>query len=262
MDDIAICYTCCGPTYRETAKRKLIDLHQDNDNIYYFVITDDTEYFKNIKRKNLIVKNLKDFYNDYPHVEKYEYFLESSSKEDYGKKFMENKYRFPFSTNRFNFLLAKEYGIKNVALLGTDTDINIERYKDIIEKDNKIYNSVSRWYKDMTEQNMGFIRNILKDKFNLGVDERVMIFDAAGKLFCFESVDFMMHFFDIWDEIIKEVYETNNVNLFCGSYAVNNEYILAPIYNAIGIKGTKSDFDGLFKAKHRPDVERFWMYKK
>lgn len=45
-DKLAICYTCCGPTYRKTAKDKLINLHTDNDNLYYFVITDDKSYLK------------------------------------------------------------------------------------------------------------------------------------------------------------------------------------------------------------------------
>ena len=60
---------------------------------------------------------------------------------------------------------------------------------------------------------------------------------------------------------MKKIYETNNVNLFWGSYAINNEYILAPIYNALGIKGPERDTHGLFKASHNPKVERFWMYK-
>ena len=51
---LAICYTCCGPTYRETAKRMLVDFFNDDDEIFYFVITDDEKYFDGIKRKNLM----------------------------------------------------------------------------------------------------------------------------------------------------------------------------------------------------------------
>jgi hypothetical protein len=40
-EKIAICYTCCGPTYRKTALEKLNNLHIDNPNLYYFIITDD-----------------------------------------------------------------------------------------------------------------------------------------------------------------------------------------------------------------------------
>ena len=56
---IAICYTCCGPTYRKTAREKLLNLYTDNDDIYYFVITDDVTSFTDIKRKNIIVLNIR-----------------------------------------------------------------------------------------------------------------------------------------------------------------------------------------------------------
>lgn len=259
MDKLAICYTCCGPTYRKTAKDKLINLHKDNEDIYYFVITEDVDYFKDIQRKNLVVKNLKDFYGEYPHIEEYEYFLESESAEDYGKKFIETEYRFPFSVNRFNFILAKKYNIKNVALLGTDTDINIDIYETLTDKNNKIYNCVSRWRELISNQNMPIIVDLLKSKFNLTVDNEVMIYDAAGKLFCFDKVSDMMEFLNIWDYIINYIYKTKNTHLFQGGYAVNNEYILAPIYNALNILGPSYDTPSLFNVNHNPEVERFWL---
>jgi len=257
-DKLAICYTCCGPTYRETAKEKLLNFHKDDENIFYFVITDDEKYFEGVKRKNLIVKNLKEFYPEYPHIEKYEYFLECETAEEYGRRFVSEDYKFPFSVDRLNFLLAKEHGIKNVALLNTDTDFYIERYKQLTDKNNKIYNCVSRWDQNIKDNNMEFVVKILNEKFNLEVSETVRIYDAAARLFCFESVDLMMNFFNIWDYIVKEMYEAKKVNLFWGRYAVNNEYILAPIYNALGIKGTDYDVFGLFEAKHNSKVERFW----
>jgi hypothetical protein len=258
MDKLAICYTCCGPTYRKTARDKLINLHEDNEDIFYFVITEDVDYFKDIQRKNLIVKNLKDFYDEYPHIKEYEYFLESESVEDYGKKFIETNYRFPFSVNRFNLLLAKEYGIKNIALLGTDTDIFIDVYKTLKPKQPNTIYSNSRWYETIDNQNMMIIVEALKSKFNLNVSNEVMAFDAAGKLFCFDSTDYMIKFFEIWDYIIKYIYDTNNIHLFQGSYAVNNEFILAPIYNALSIVGPVGDVN-LFYPQHNPEEERFWL---
>ena len=261
MDKLAICYTCCGPTYRKTARDKLINLHKDNKDIFYFVITEDVDYFKDVKRKNLIVKNLKDFYNKYPHVEKYESFLESKSPEDYAKKFLKIQYKFPFSVNRFNFVLAKEYNIKNVALLGTDTDIMLNSYKSLKHRDNKIYNVVGRWHEATSNFNMPLIVDLLKTKYNLTVDEKLMIFDAAGKLFCFDTIDYMMRFFNIWDDIIETLYTTNSIHLFQGPYAVNNEYILAPIYNVLNIlDGQKfGDVAQLFEVNHNPEVERPWI---
>ena len=99
----------------------------------------------------------------------------------------------------------------------------------------------------------------LKSKFNLNVSNKVMAFDAAGKLFCFSSTDYMINFFEIWDYIIKYIYDTNNIHLFQGSYAVNNEYILAPIYNALSMVDPEHDVVNLFHAKHNPEEERFWM---
>jgi hypothetical protein len=273
MDKLAICYTCCGPTYRKTARDKLINLHKDNKDIFYFVITEDADYFKDVKRKNLIVKNLKDFYTEYPHVEKYESFLESENLEDYANKFLATDYRFPFSVNRFNFILAKEYNIKNVALLGTDTDINLNCYKSIQNKlkpVNKIYNVVGRWPEVTSNFNMSVVVDLLKTKYNLTVDEKLVIFDAAGKLFCFDKIDDMMRFFNIWDDIIETLYKTNKIPLFHGSYAVNNEYILAPIYNALNITDGQinehaiaEEFGvhvlNLFTVNHNPEVERPWI---
>ena len=125
-EKIAICYTCCGPTYRKTALEKLNNLHIDNPNLYYFVLTDDKSYFNGVTRQNFIVNELKDFYPEYPELETYEPFLESTSKEDYAEKFLAQNYKFPFSTNRFHFKQAKEFGVHNIAMLGTDTDINLD----------------------------------------------------------------------------------------------------------------------------------------
>jgi len=255
---IAICYCCCGPTYRKTAKEKLINLHVDNDKIFYFVITDDKEYFAGINRKNLIVNELKDFYREYPHLEKYEYFLKSKNKEDYAKKFIEQNYRFPFSTNRLHFIQAAPYNITNIAMLGTDTDVFIDRIDPLLKSDNTIFNCVSRWIQPITDNNMMEIVNILDKDFNLKVDPTLMLFDAAAKVFSFESVEYMLNFFKIWDHIMVKIYKEDKVNLYAGSYAVNDEYILGPIYSAIGIKGPVEDHQ-LFIAEHVPHIERFWL---
>ena len=182
-EKIAICYTCCGPTYRKTAKEKLINLHEDNPNIYYFIITDDKNYFKDIQRKNLVVNELKDFYNDFPHLKKYESFLESENENDYAEKFIKLDYKFPFSTNRFHLLQAKNYDIKNVAMLSTDTDLNLENFSQIDEKINILYNCVSWWDSEITDNNMMYITEILKKYYNLEVDKIVRVFDGAGKCF-------------------------------------------------------------------------------
>jgi len=260
-EKIAICYTCCGPTYRKTALEKLNNLYIDNPNLYYFVITDNKSYFNEVKRQNFIVNELKDFYLEYPELETYESFLESTSVEDYAKKFIAQNYKFPFSTNRFHFKQAKKFGICNIAMLGTDTDLNLNIINNFLNHKNTLYNAISRWYKNISEESMMHIVNILKEKYNLFVEDKIMIFDAAAKFFIFDNVNKMDQFFNVWNDIMFTLYKENKINDFGGWYAINDEYILAPIYNALHIKGPKDDnYINLFKVKHNPSEERFWMY--
>lgn len=262
-ENIAICYTCCGPTYRKTALEKLNNLHIDNPSLYYFVITDDKSYFEGVTRQNFIVNELKDFYSEYPELKTYEPFLESTSVEDYADKFLKLNYKFPFSTNRFHFKQAKEFGIYNIAMLGTDTDINLNVANHILSHKNILYNSISRWFKNISEEKMMWVVDILKEKYKLSVDNNIMVFDAAAKLFLFQDVEKMNQFFEIWNDIMFTLYRENKIKDFAGSYAVNDEYILAPIYNALGIKEPKTDnYQSLFVPNHNPQVERFWSYSK
>ena len=86
-----------------------------------------------------------------------------------------------------------------------------------------------------------------------------MIFDAAARLFVFESVDKMMRFFTLWNDITVELYEKDKIKLYGGWYAKNDEHILAPIYNSVGLKSPHSldEFVTLFNVKHNSKVERF-----
>jgi hypothetical protein len=262
-EKLAICYTCCGPTYRKTALEKLNNLHIDHPNLYYFVLTDDKSYFNGVTRQNFIINELKDFYIEYPELEKYEPFLESTSVDDYAKKFIEQNYKFPFSTNRFHFKQAKDFGVHNIAMLGTDTDINLNVANTVLSHKNILYNSVSRWWKNISEENMMYVVDILKEKYNLNVDNDIMIFDAAAKLFLFQDVEKMNQFFEIWNDIMFILYRENKIKDFGGWYAVNDEYILAPIYNALNFKSPITDnYQNLFTPKHNPAEERFWLYNK
>lgn len=262
-EKIAICYTCCGPTYRKTALNKLNNLHTDNPNLYYFVITDDKSYFNGVTRQNFVVNELKDFYLEYPELETNEPFLESTSIEDYANKFLEQDYKFPFSTNRFHFKQAKEFGIHNVAMLGTDTDINLDIVNNVLSHKNILYNSISRWYRNISEEKMTHVVSILKEKYNLNVDDEVMVFDAAAKLFLFQDVERMNQFFEIWNDVMSILYKEDKIKDFRGWYAINDEYILAPIYNAFGFKQPETDnYNNLFLPNHNPQEERFWIYNK
>lgn len=264
-EKIAICYTCCGPTYRKTALDKLKNLHIDHPNLYYFVITDDESYFDGVERNNLVINNIKDFHKEYPDVEKYEPFLQASDKDEYATKFIETGYKFPFSTMRFHLLQAKEFGVCNIAMLGTDTDLNIDFIDDeMLSNKNIIYNAIGAWHKNISEESMMHVVNILVNKYNLQVDENPMIFDAAGRLYVFEDLEKMDKFFTIWNDVMSILYNEDKIKDFGGWYAVNDEYILAPIYSALGMKGPSNLdlFINLFRVRHNPEEERFWLYNK
>jgi hypothetical protein len=269
-EKIAICYTCCGPTYRESTKKQLNTKYFDDNNIYYCILTDDKSYFDDVKLKNLVVNELKDFYKDFPNLEKNEAFLESKSKEEYGSKFIETSYLFPFSTYRFNLLQAINLGISNITLLCTDTYINLKPQPEwgfepewgfnnnIIKNKNTIYNAVSRWSSPITENNMGLISDILKKDFNLIADDTVTVVDAAARLFIFENTKQVTKFFNLWNNIIEKLYSTKKISVFEGSYVINDEYILAPLYNIF--KFTISpDIFRIFTVKHDSENERFWL---
>jgi hypothetical protein len=90
-----------------------------------------------------------------------------------------------------------------------------------------------------------------------------MVFDAAAKLFLFQDVERMNQFFEIWNDVMSILYKEDKIKDFRGWYAINDEYILAPIYNAFGFKQPETDnYNNLFLPNHNPQEERFWIYNK
>lgn len=266
-EKLAICYACCGPTYRKTALDKINNLYFDHPNIYYFIITDNKDYFKGVTRQNFVVNELKDFYDEYPTLDINEKLLESENRDDYAMKFIENNYRFPFSINRFNLLQANKLGITNVVMLCTDTDIHLSKIDNHLELKSTLYSYTGRWLKkvdknslDIDERNMYLVSSILKDNFNIDTDAILNVYDGAGKFFVFKNDKQLIDLFEKWNFVIEYLYKENEIHNFQGSYAVNDEYILAPILNSVGINPPPNDsYIRMFSANHQPTVERFWM---
>jgi len=259
-EKIAICYTCCGPTYRKSAYDKIKNYYFDNENIYYCILTDDKSYFKDLKRKNLIVNELKDFYCLFPDLEKNEHFLESSSPNDYSEKFVSGGYLFSFSTYRFNLLQAIRLEIKNVVLMCTDTAFDFTTFSnDYFNHKNRIYNAVSEWDRSSLESGMNHVVNRLNNKFNLSVDKNVRVLDAAGRFFIPNNLFMLKKFFIIWNDVIEHLYREKLISTYYGSYVVNDEYILAPIYNTLKLS---TDIDlhvsRIFDVRHNVLEERYW----
>jgi hypothetical protein len=263
-EQIVVAYTCCGPTYRKSAYHKIKNYYFDDDNIYYCILTDDKSYFSDLKRKNLIVNELKDFYSEYPNLEKNEFFLESKNKKDYGRKFITLNYKFPFSTYRFNILQSIKLGIKNVALLCTDTVINFNNFNnDLFKSKNLIYNAVSAWWENTNDNekrvgymNMKNISDYLK-KYDYELSEKILVLDEAARLYIPESLEDLNIFFNIWNEVIEFLYDGGQYKEYFGSYVIHDEYILAVIYNFLKMNIYHGNVR-IFEVNHNQKIERFW----
>lgn len=261
-EKICVCYTPCGPTYRKTTLEKLKNTYPEDPNICYSVITDDKEYFKGLQMENLIVKELKDFYGDYPHLEKYEAFLESTDVNDYAEKVVNTNYKFSFSSMRFHLLHAIEFGATNIGLMCTDSTLDLNRISEgLLSKKNMIYNAVSLWpVRPHEQENVDRIVKMLKEKLDLDTNGEIMVYDAAARFFVLESIEKVELFFKIWHTIITELYLTNEMGHYIGWVMYNDEHILAPIYNILGLK-TPDDFticNKILHVKHDTKTERFW----
>ena len=276
-EKIAICYTCAGPTYRKSAYNKIKNYYFDHDNLYYCILTDDKSYFEDLERKNLIVNELEDFREEYPKLKDKEFFIKSSSRNEYAERFTKELYLFPFSTFRFNVLQAIKLEIKNVALLCTDTSIKFdpEFFNDeLFNRKERFYNAVSQWDEDVNDpayprSNLQLPIKILKEKHNLSVDPIIRVLDGAARMYIPENLESLKKFFYIWNDVIETLYENGEMHNFASSYAINDEFILGPIYNALNLSKTHTNtwhvpFDNpsrsIFDVKHNAMYERFWKY--
>lgn len=261
-EKIVIGYTASGASYVASIVDKLKNHYFDDENIYYCIVTDDRRAFDGIQRKNLIVNELSDFYKDFPEIEKNEYFLKSKDEIEYGKKFIEERYLFPFSTMRFNLWQAIQLGITNVFFLCTDTCIDFEQFNDsFFDIKPAMYNAVSEWDESINERGMQYVAPILKETWNYHPDDVVRVLDAAGRFYVGSSLKEALEFFNVWTGVMKQLYANGDIRHFRSSYVINDEYILAPIYNVFGLnKRHEHSTSRIFIVNHEPERERFWMY--
>jgi hypothetical protein len=267
-EPLVVGYTCCGPTFRKSVYDKLKNYYFDDDNLFYCIVTDDKSYFNDLNRKNLIVNELKDFYDEFPTLQTNEAFLESINEQDYADKFIHTNYLFPFSTYRFNIWQAIKLNIKNVSMLCTDTSIKFNRINtELFKTTNVMHNARSAWFYNhikeyfqlpyISYKNIEPIVNFLENKYNKKIDENLLVLDEAARLYIPTTLDDLKQLFYVWDEVITFLYETKQINQYKGSYVIHDEFILAPIYNLLNVNfNNKTD---LFEVNHNKEVERFWM---
>lgn len=257
---IAICYACAGPTYRASALKKL-ECRVKADNIKYFVLTDDKQYFNNILDQDIIVKELNEFYAEFPETEEYEFFIKTDSIEEYGNSFLKRGYVFPYSVMRFLIKMAHDEGITNIALLGTDTDFNFSVVTDeLLSDSDKLYCAVSWWPPYENEIRLiKIIQDVIKDLWNIEVPAPTMIYDEAARFYVFNSVAFTNTFFNMYHRLVVELFKRNFLRTYCmGSYAYNEEIIMAVLYSALNIQGMDPGLVPLFAVKHDSPTERPW----
>lgn len=254
-------YTASGASYVASVVDKLKNHYFDDDNLFYCIVTDDRRAFDGIQRKNLIVNELSDFYVDFPEIEKNEYFLKSKDENDYGRKFIAQRYLFPFSTMRFNLWQAIKLDITNVFFLCTDTCIDFNQFNDsFFDIKPAMYNAVSEWDESINERGMQYVTPLL-EKHGYIPDDIVRVLDAAGRLYIGHSKYKTIEFFYMWNAVMKELYASGNIKHFRSSYVINDEYILAPIYNVFDLnKRHEHSTSRIFLVNHEPERERFWMF--
>lgn len=259
-EKVAICYSCSGESYRESALRQIRDNYFDDENLHYFIITDDKSYFDGLERKNLVINELSDFYEEFPLVEKYEALLNSKNKSDYASQFVEKQYRYSFSLMRFHLLQAYRAGINNVCMMCTDTRIDFNIFNDsFFDIKNTIYNAVSEWDSDLSQKELYLVSDRLKNEHNLESDYNIRVLDAAGRFFVLDSLETLKKLFDVWNDVITYLFDNNHMRHFIGSYVWHDEYILAPVYNVFGLNKREVHCTSrMFDVKHNQLHERFW----
>lgn len=262
-EKLCVAYTCCGPTYRKSAIERLTKDCFSHPNLYYSVLTDDKSYFKDINLDNFVVHELKDYYDDYPDLEKNESFLESINEKDYGEKFIKQGYRFSFSSYRFHLIEAKKFGVCNVALLSTDSKLNFELITDNLFEDKNSIESLLSGYRvrSSVEETRKYITEIIQRKYNLTANDNVKEYDSAGRLLIFQDIEFMMTFFNMWDDVVNTLYLEKKIWASRGTYVIHDEHILSIIYDVLGIHPQKITTGGrLFHYYEISHIERFWTY--
>lgn len=267
LSDIAICMCCCGPTYRKSALEKLNNLYYSDPKIHYFIITDDKSFFNSCKIKNLTVNSLEELQDD-PQLESYEFYLKSNSIEDYAKKFNDTKYKYPFFSNRFHFLQILKYKKCKINLVFhacTDAYIDIPTLilnESKITRETDTIGCILSQVDDYVSEDsrMIFFSQLLHSTFNLQTKDKVTKYDGAARFFMFSSHAKMKNFLEIYNQIIKLTFLSNNIKHLWCRYAYTDVPVLATVANSIGLyRFSNHDFSNrLMRVKHVPTIDRFF----
>jgi len=237
---IAVCYTCTTRILREITLWQLTNKWFDNDNVYYFIITDDKSTFENCDRKNLTVNTVDEF-------------------EVHPIEQLNSGHPHSFSLMRFHLQQIKPYNITSFGLFCCDTIIREGHYFDS-STFSKVINGISSTpyltfvhcgvgeigaqtgiirHSDVNEDyQQTYLDSLkfLKSAYNWEPKtEYILIFDGAARFFNFKETNEVDLFFEIWDYLIHEHYKDLEL-IKKGGNIVNDEYILSPLYDMMGLK--------------------------
>lgn len=269
-EKLAVCYTISGPTYVDNAVKKLTEVWSNDPNLYFFIITDDKNNFAKVSRPNLVIKEMQEFYKDYPEIEPHEYLLRSGTDPyDFGRRFVESGYKYPCQVQRFHLKLAIEHEITNVLYIGTDIDLLLNRIDpdepdsfDVFSKKNYLYNAVSWWTEPISaNEQLKVSAKIIKDRYGLEPKNpnEIWIHDEAARLYIFENVEFMQRFFEMWHYVVGVLFQTGDMQrYFEGTIAWHEERFLGIIHDVLGIN-RPHDMLPLYKTDQNPERDRPWM---
>ena len=281
-----------GPTY----KKRLLDNIKNNDGYDLYdvlIITDDIEYWDEIKNKNnIFVEHIDDLRKDHQwSVENEKLPQEKRDDVKYAKEIIENNFKFPTLLHRFAFIWKMAENYDGFLWLNTDvTPIkNDEEFKKIeeyfydkklssncfgldidIPKYKMILSPGSGKYDDYHQPFLLEYAKKINDKYKI-TDKEVKfdfnVFDGNFVTFNFPNKTYYVDFFNLLNNILKEYFENKKEYFFLGTHTIwlnHQEFITSIAFNLMdGIMIPTNVCNGLgnqtIKINCFPE-DRFWSW--
>lgn len=263
-----IAYLSTGPTFKE---RVLLNL-KNFDSFKYFdvlVITDDVDYFKDVKVKTV---DLQKIMSERTEFNKFEILAEEKREEEiYKRQIIELSRklgtRYPLHLQRYAFTLEDIHDYDIVILCDCDmvpifSDESIYIF-DEYTKNEMAENSVSSnraYYTFNKERNLEIVNNFRRTLIKDAVNYPIESFDGPVKIFKFKDKESIENLFSVWDSLLLNLFQKSDP-IIGGSWNILSEELLAIIYKVLDFKVNNSQKDYLncsgIKSFTYPE-DRFW----
>lgn len=272
MNDILLIYCVIGPTFKD----RIISNLKTFESYKFFdvlILTDDVEYFKDLKYSNVKLMDLNYYRKFYPEFDQYECFPEEKRDDSIyrnqlfelshiqNKKYSINIQRFGLlyeNINKYQFISILDCDI--IPVYTEDEFINFKNYlKNVMP-----FNSISTnkaYYTWNTEEHLSLLKRY-SEELNKKIDINYPIDGCDGlfKIYKFESVEQTKEFFNTWNYVLLDSLKTKNV-LYAGSWNILSEIVLGMTYKLLNIKvnGGTEHYIGVggFRSFNFPE-DRYW----